>query len=299
MFRIGRHIKEAFVGLFRHIAMTLSSISTIIVVLIFVGVFLIFSSNIEQFTFNIEETVSIHVKVAPDYEGADQLSFLESSIESIPGVTLVTFSSKDQELDKFIESFGEDGTIFESYRGEINPLRMAFLVDVQQGSDVETISNQIRALEGIEAVQYGGVKVLELMDLLSSIRNSVYIFVIALGIIAIFLISNTIKLSIATRSTEISIMRTVGAKNSFIRIPFLLEGILIGLIGSILPIGLIVGGYIFLYDFLGGILITPLFELQQPIPLVLYTSALLVVVAVMVGLLGSYLSVRKYLRWKR
>lgn len=299
MFRIIRHIKEGFTGLVRHMAMTLSSISSITVTLLFVSLFLMVSVNIEQFTYGIEETVNIHVKILQTNETQEDLNTIYDQITSINGVKEVEFSSKDDELTRFIESFGEEGVIFENYRGESNPLRMAYLVNIDEASNVELISNQIREIEGIEAVQYGGVKVLELMDLLDNVRTGVYILVLGLTIVAIFLISNTIKLSIATRQKEITIMRTVGAKNGFIRMPFIIEGSLIGLFGSILPIAFTIGGYVFMHDFLGGILLTPMFKLIEPMPLVLYLSGILLAVAIVVGSFGSYLAVAKHLRWKR
>ena len=299
MFRIFRHFKEAFLGLIRHMAMTLSSISSITVTLLFVSVFLLASVNIQQFTYGVEETVNIHVKILQTHESQQDLNLIYDQISVIPGVEEIVFSSKDDELDKFIESFGEEGAIFENYRGESNPLRMAYLVNIQQGEDVEAVSARIRQIEGIEAVQYGGVRVLELMELLTSIRNGVYALVAGLGLVALFLISNTIKLSIATRQKEITIMRTVGAKNWFIRMPFIIEGSLIGFFGALLPIGLTIAGYYFLFDFLGGELLTPMFQLIAPVPLVLYLSGILVLVAIAVGSLGSYMAVAKHLRWKR
>ncbi len=299
MARIWRPIKEAFIGLVRHIAMTLSSISSVTVTLLFVSLLLMVTVNIQRFTYGIEETINIHVKVAQTHESVEDLSVIFSEIDAIAGVKTIIFSSKDDELDKFIESFGPDGKIFENYRGESNPLRVAYLVEIDEAANVETISAKIRDIEGIEAVQYGGIKVLELMDLLQGIRNGVYGLVIGLGIVAIFLISNTIKISIASRQKEIAIMRTVGAKNSFIRIPFIIEGFLIGIFGSILPIAFTIGGYVFVFNFLRGELLTPMFKLIEPFPLVLYLSGILMAVAAVVGSLGSYLSVAKHLRWTR
>lgn len=299
MARVWRPIKEAFIGLVRHMAMTLSSISSVTVTLLFVAIFLMVSINIQEFTYGIEDTINIHVKVAQTHEAVEDLSVIFSRIDSIDGVKTITLSSKDEELDKFIESFGPDGKIFENYRGESNPLRMAYLVEIDEAANVEVISNQIRQVEGIEAVQYGGVKVLELMDILEGVRNGVYVLVIGLAIVALILISNTIKISIGARQKEIAIMRVVGAKNGFIRMPFIIEGFLIGILGSIIPIIFTMLGYVFAYNFLNGVLLTPMFKLIEPFPLVLYLSGILVAVAAFVGSLGSYLSVAKHLRWTR
>lgn len=299
MRQLFRHIKEAFMGLLRHMAMTLSSISTITITLMFVGLFLLITLNVEQFTYAVEGSVNIHVKVDQNFEDDASVNSLGLKIRAINGVKAAVFSSKDDELDAMILSFGDDGAIFESYRGEDNPLRMAYLVEILDGADIEAVSVSIRELEGVEAVAYGGVRVVELLTILENTRQFVYILVAGLGIIALFLISNTIKLSIASRGLEISIMRTVGATNSFIRIPFLFEGLLIGIFGSILPIGLIWFGYIWMFDTMGGQFITPMFALVNPFPFIYYVSAAMLLIAMGVGLFGSGLSVGKHLRWKR
>lgn len=297
--RIGRHFREAFHGLIRHGAMTLSSAAAISLALLFVGIFILISQNIRDITYSIEESVQIHVKIDRNYETQDQINILQIQITEIPGIKEVIFSSKDQELDSLIESFGEDGQIFESYRGESNPLRHAFLVDVIDGNLIERVALAIERIAGVETVRYGGAKTVELMNMLDSVRNWGYILVIGLIVIAVFLISNTIKLSIASRRDEIAIMRTVGAKNGFIRMPFLIEGMVIGILGSIMPIGITVGGYFYLYELLGGFLISQMFVLHPPLPLLYYIGTALVILAMIVGMMGSFVSVTKHLRWKR
>ena len=118
-------------------------------------------------------------------------------------------------------------------------------------------------------------------------------------ILAIFLIANTIKLTIYARSNEIAIMRDVGATNGFIRAPFVVEGMIIGALGAIIPILFTVFGYIFLYDKLGGVLFSEMFKLTPPHPFVLQLSLILLGIGMVVGLIGSFMSVTKYLRWKR
>lgn len=299
MRRLLRHFKEAFIGLIRHMAMTLSSMSTISITLLFVGMFLLITMNIQQFTFAVEGSVNIHVKIDPAFEDDLSVNTIGVAIRAVPGVRSATFSSKDDELDAMIASFGEGGSIFEAYRGPDNPLRMAYLVEILDGVDIEGVATAIREIEGIEAVAYGGVRVIELLTLLENTRQFVYILVAGLGIIAIFLIANTIKLSITSRSLEIQIMRTVGATNGFIRIPFLFEGLLIGFFGSLLPISLIVFGYKWLFDVMNGQFITPMFAMVEPFPFVYYVSSIMILIAMGVGLFGSGLSVGKHLRWKR
>lgn len=294
-----RHFKEAFLGLIRHGAMTVSSASAVAYALLFVGIFIILSINIEQITYSVEESVQIHVKVNEEFNKEEPLGIIYTQISEIVGVLDVEYSSKDEELDKLVATYGEDGKIFESYRGVGNPLRAAYLVKTTEGSDIEAVAESIRLITGVEKVSYGGTGTVQLMNMLDYIRSVGYILVIGLSIVAVFLISNTINASICSRLNEISIMRTVGAKNGFIRMPYVIEGILIGILGSIFPIMVATLGYIYLYEALGGVFLAQMFVLQSPFPLVYYTAGILVGIAVFVGLIGSFVSVTRYLRWQR
>ncbi len=294
-----RHFKEAFMGLLRHGSMTVSSASAVAYALLFVGVFIILSINIEQITYSVEESVQIHVKIYDNFNSEEPLGIIHQQITDISGVLDVEYSSKDAELDKLIATYGEDGKIFETYRGPGNPLRAAYLVKTVEGSDIAEIAREISYIIGVEKVSYGGTGTVQLMRMLGYIRTVGYILVGGLSIVAVFLISNTIKISIQSRQKEIAIMRTVGAKNGFIRMPFVIEGVLIGIFGSILPILVATVGYIYLYEALGGVFLAQMFVLQSPYPLIYYTAGILVGIAIVVGLIGSFVSVTRYLRWQR
>ena len=140
---------------------------------------------------------------------------------------------------------------------------------------------------------------LKLIEILNSVRDSGLILVSVLGLLAIFLITNTIKMSIHSRMHEIQIMRTIGATNGFIRSPFLVEGLLIGLIGSIVPILITIFGYNYIYNSLNGVLLTNIFILRPAFPFVYQLSYLLTLLGISVGLLGSFISVSRYLRTVR
>ena len=175
----------------------------------------------------------------------------------------------------------------------------AYYVEVIDGDNLETIANQISQIEGVYEVNYGGESSVTLVNVINSVRNGGAILAIALSLLAVFLIQNTIKVTILARADEIAIMRNVGAKNGFIRSPFLVEGIIIGILGAIIPILCMIFGYIYLYDALGGVVISNMFTLIAPHPFVLYLALILIGVGIVVGFIGSWLSVNKYLRWKR
>ncbi|MHC1734683.1 MAG: permease-like cell division protein FtsX [Erysipelotrichaceae bacterium] len=295
---ITRHVKEGFIGVLRHSAMSVSAATAVMITLVLMSLFLLLTLNLSQITKNVEESVQIHVKIV-DGTTMETIDAMKAEIALIPGVKLVTFSDKDAELDRFIAAFGEDGKIFEMYRGEDNPLRDAYLVDVVKNAPLDIIAAKIKLLDAIEGVNYGGDNTLRLVSLMESIQNGGLVLVSILWLLAIFLISNTIKITIYSRSEEIHIMRTLGATNHFIRFPFLIEGILIGLMGSILPILLTIFGYQYLYNALGGVLVSNLFILRPIYPMVFQVSGILAGLAVLVGLTGSFISVTRHLRWNR
>ena len=156
----------------------------------------------------------------------------------------------------------EKGDIFSIYEGEDNPLNHAFFVSVNDSERIEMITNEILQLEMVEDAMYGGESITDLISLLNTIRFGIMVFMLLLSMLAIFLISNTIKMAIYSRNNEIMIMRNVGATNLFIKIPFMIEGMIIGLIGAIIPCILTFFGYRYLYQMMDGQLFTNVFALQ-------------------------------------
>ncbi|HET6785318.1 MAG TPA: permease-like cell division protein FtsX [Erysipelotrichaceae bacterium] len=298
MNRIIRPIKEGFIGLVRHLAMSVSSIMAVIVTLLLVSLFLILTVNLQQITDSVQAKVQIHVQIENEVD-LTGIADLKREILELPGVVAVDYSDKDEELNHFIESYGEEGKIFEMYRGDKNPLRNAFIIEVSEGNVIDQVSTKIENMSGIESVNYGGLNALKLIEILNSVRDSGLILVLVLGVLAVFLITNTIKMSIHSRMFEIQIMRTIGATNGFIRAPFMVEGVLIGFIGSLIPIGISIFGYKYLYESLNGVLLTNIFELRPVFPFVFQLSYLLIMLGISVGLVGSFISVSRYLRTVR
>ncbi|MFV0479922.1 MAG: permease-like cell division protein FtsX [Anaerorhabdus sp.] len=298
--RFLRHIKEGFFGVGRHAAMSLSSAMAVTITLIIISIFAIFTANVASMTNNIEGKIQISVLIDYSYESQENIDRIGLAIMDLAEVETVQFYTKDEELDAYINLFEkeEERALFEGYR-EDNPMHHAYYVQVESGENLETLAAAIRAIEGVYETNYGGESAVLLVQALDSVRNGGFMLVIALSLLAIFLIQNTIKLTILARADEISIMRNVGAKNGFIRAPFMVEGVIIGALGAIIPILLTIFLYIYLYQTTGGVLISNMFELIAPHPFVLQVSLILLTVGMLVGLLGSFLSVTKYLRWKR
>ena len=295
---IRRHFHEAFTGIARHFAMSLSAASAVTVTLLLMSVLILTIGNISQITMDLQESVKIFVRIDAEVEDAE-IPSLQRQVEQIEGVTHVTYSSKDEELDKLIEEFGEDGQMFEIYRGENNPLSRAFVVEIGQNYNIADISRRIGYIRGVSEGMFGGTNTESFIRTLSMIRTGGVVIVLALGMLAIFLISNTIKITIFARQEEITIMRHVGATNGYIRMPFILEGVFIGILGAILPILFTIFAYDYLFRIMDGKLITGMLSLLPVFPFTLYVSVMLLIMSMFVGMVGSAISVNKNLRWKR
>ena len=298
MFRlIGRHFKEAFQGIFRHFSSSLNSITAVTVTLLLVSLLTLIIGNVSQITKTLEDEVKIWVGIENEIEDGE-IPSLTRKVENVEGVAGVVFSDKDSELDNFIKEFGEDGKIFEIYR-EDNPLSRAFIVSLREGYSISEVATRIEKVKGISRIDFGGVNTEEFLKMLNGIRQGGYVIVLALTLVAIFLIQNTINQTIFNRRLEISIMRQVGASNSYIRQPFVIEGIFIGLMGSVVPVLITIFGYKYIYEAFEGKLVSGLLTMQPVYPFAFYVSGFLVVVGIVVGLIGSFLSVNKHLRWRR
>ena len=295
--RFFRHIKEGFIGVRRHFAMAISSASAVTITLTMIGVFAVLVSNVAFLTQEIEQSISLVALIDYDVTDQTQLKSMQKQIENMDGVLSVEYRTKEQEFDYYNEQYPDMVEFSELYR-EDNPFHDVYIVSLTEGSNMSTIKTNIGKINGISSVEDGGTNTYRLINILQETRLAGAIFVLALVLLAIYLIYNTIKVTIATRKDEIIIMRNVGAKNGYIRAPFLVEGIIIGVIGSVIPIGLIIYGYYRLYNLSGGVLAGVL-SLIPVFPYILYLSLALLLIGIVVGFIGSYISVCKYLRLTR
>lgn len=297
---ISRPIKEGFRGVGRHWGMAISSAIAVTITLLIISIFLIFSWHLRTFTKSIEYSMKIAVLIDSKYESASAEQKIRNEIEGIQGVKNVAFSSKEEELQYYLDQY-EDEAIKEAMApfGDENPMSDAFYVEVEDGDLIQQISDQILKIDGVEKVDYGGQTTVDVVSAMEAIRRVGAIFVAALCLLAVFLIQNTIKLTISARQDEITIMRNVGAANGFIRAPFVWEGMIIGFMGSLIPVALTIWGYYTLFYRTQGIIFSTLFNLEKPMPFSAYVAGILSVIGILVGYMGSWLSVTKYLRWKR
>lgn len=289
-----RHIREGSKNILRNGWMTIASIGAVTTTLILVSVFLAIVFNLNEFAKNIESDVEI--KVLVDLTTTDdEVITLGEQVKHVRGVDTVHFSSNDEELESLMNSMGEQGQAWGLVEQD-NPLNHAFLVRAVDPQDTERIAEEIMDFDHVYNVNFGQDIVDQLFQFNNYARLIGVILIVALVLTAVFLISNTIKITIMARSTEISIQKLVGATNGFIRFPFFVEGLLLGVFGSIIPIAMILLGYHYIYENLASQIDINFVKLLPFYPFALQLSAIVLLIGGTIGVWGSVMSVRKFLK---
>ncbi|WP_426450539.1 permease-like cell division protein FtsX [Paenibacillus sp. S-38] len=299
-----RHLREGTKNVARNGWMSFASVASIAISLLILGVFLLLTLNVNYLAQQIERQVEIRVYLEVNTP-QEKINEVAAKIKEIPQVKQVTFVSKEEGLALLRERLGESGRqLLEGLEGEDdNPLNDSFTVEVTEPREVAAVAQTIEKLNSpddpvktIHRVNYGKGTVETMFKVTSVVRNVGLVLVAALALTAMFLIANTIKLTIIARRREISIMKLVGATNAFIRWPFFIEGALLGLIGSLIPIVVLLYGYWQLMRWVQLDLNLMLIQLLPFDEVGLKTGALLLGIGVIIGVWGSTISVRKFAR---
>ena len=292
---LGRSIRDAFKSVIRNFSLSLASISCITITLIIVAVAVIASFNVQNFTKEIEKDMTIVVFLENDATEAD-VEEVKHKIDNISNVEKYTFQSK-VEIKKQMQSESEVfNKVLEEWDENESPLKDTFQVKVKDIEKISATAEKIQAFNKVSVVRYGEGMVDKMVTAFSSIEKVTYGIVIALIIVTVFLIVNTIKLTISARKREISIMRLVGASNFTIKTPFIVEGMILGVFGSLVPIIISTYGYLAFYNHFDGHLFSELIQLIKPEPFIYTTSLIVLVIGIIVGMIGSASAVKKYLK---
>lgn len=292
---IKNNIREGFKSVFRNFSLSLASISCITITLILVAVAVLLTMNVNNFADDIEKDVTIVASV--DKEATEEeKDALKIRINSLPNIESVTFLSNEDIKKSMAEESDELANILSQYDAETNPLLDEYLIKVKDVEKIGETAGRIKNFDGVYTVKYGEGMVEELVKIFNIVKKVMYVIVIGLVVVTAFLIGNTIKITINNRKRQIEIERLVGASNSYIKRPFFYEGIILGFLGSIIPVLLSCYGYIYLYDKLDGKLFTSVISLVNPDKILLNLSLILVIIGVLVGAFGSYRAVRRYLK---
>ena len=284
--RFFRHLGESIKNLKRNLLSTLTAVFSVMIVLSLLGVFGSVILNTQKLASDIEKNIQVNVYLDPDSSDASktvkELSGqivankdyhkIYDALTKIKGVDKVTFSSKEEQKKQLIETMGSS---FETATGDANPLSDVYIVQTNfGGSDTEILMSTMKR------VQFWGI-----------------IATALLTIVAVLLISNTIRITIMSRATEIQIMRLVGAKNSYIRRPYLMEGAWIGALGAIIPSGLIYLLYHMVYSSLNPDFVKGGISMYDPEWFVYAVIGTLFAVGIIIGSIGSRMAMRRYLKY--
>lgn len=285
-------VKETYKSIRRNGFMSFASISTVAVSLLVLGMFLLISLNMNNLARHLESQVQISVYMQ-DNATAQELKNTEAQLKKMPGVVKVSPVTKAQALERFKSRLGDQQQLLASL-GKDNPFPNSFDVQVESPDKIKAITGPISKLPKVETAKFGQEIVEHLFQLTRIMRFGGSILVVFLAMATLFIISNTIRLTVFARRKEVIIMRYVGATDWFIRWPFMLEGMALGFLGAVVASLLIDGTYGAL---LGKIHATLAFlPMLSATPLLYYVTAFLLVAGTGIGALGSYISLRKFLK---
>lgn len=288
-----RGIRDAFKSVFRNFSLSTAAITCSSITLILVAVAMIISYNVKNITTNLERELTIVVYLKED-RTEEQVTKILDDLEHMENVEKSEFKSKDEwklEMKSYSDTFSEALDFLDT-----NPLLDSITVTVKDVNHLKETTEKIKTYEFVSSADYGEGMAENLVAVFNVVEKVTIIIVIALVLVTAFLIGNTIKLTIFSRRGEIDIMRLVGASNISIRLPFLFEGLILGILGSIIPILVTIYGYVLLFDHFNGYLFTQIIRLVEPFNFILYVSASLAVIGAVIGMFGSYRAVRRYLK---
>lgn len=294
---LGRSIRDAFKSVIRNFSLSLASISCITITLIIVAIAIMASFNVQNFTKEIEKDLTIVIFLNNDATEEDVTS-VEQRLRKIPNVDKksITFESKQEVKEDMQKESEVFDTVLDEWDDSESPLKDTFQVKVKNVENIALTAKKIEKIDQVNTVRYGEGMVDKMITAFSSIEKVTCGIVIALVVVTVFLIINTIKLTISARRREIGIMRLVGASNFTIKTPFIIEGMILGLLGSIVPIIFTTYGYLAFYNHFDGYLFTQLIQLIKPEPFIYSTAGIVVIIGILVGMVGSAGAVRKYLK---
>ena len=299
---INRYFRDAFHGVFRNFSLSLASISCITITLIVVAFSLLLSMNVENFSESIRKDVTVVMFLKSDTT-AEDVSKIKKELEGVSNIENSTIEFKSKADSALELKNGNDifATTVDKWTDDTNPLLDSYMFKVKEIEEIDNTVKEVNNLpftkNKINNINYGEDIVHQLIVVFNVVEKICIVAVLSLVLVTAFLIGNTIKLAIYSRRREIEIMRLVGASNISIKIPFIIEGLFIGIIGSVIPIIITIFGYTTLYDFFDGKLFnSSLATLVEPMPFIYNVSGVLLLIGIIVGMIGSYQAVRKYLK---
>ena len=286
------YIREVFISLRRNNWMSVASIGTVAVSLFIFGMFLMMVMNMNKLAENMESQVQINVYLL-DKVDREQARDIEKDLKEIEGVESVGFVTKDEAMERFKDRLGDQKTLLDAL-DETNPLPDSFEVTVTNPDLVKSAAEKMEKIDGVECAKYGQDVMEHLFEITRLLRIFGFTLMLVLAFATLFIISNTIRLTVFARRKEIAIMKYVGATDWFIRWPFVMEGMVLGLFGSIIAAMVLRTAYTAMaekvYDTLA------FFPLIPEQPFLTYITIIVVISGMVVGAIGSAVSIKKFLK---
>jgi cell division transport system permease protein len=293
MGRISFFLREAFGSLRRNYFMTIAALVTVFLSIVVLGGVLVFVYTTDALLKEVEQKVEITVYLKTDPDPSEsEIGAMQTEIMGWSEVKSSVFVSKIQALERLKEDFKDNPEILEGLSS--NPLPASFEIALKDPQMVDTVAARFTGKAIVDEVRYGKEIADKLFSFTSQARNFLFIFIVLLGIVAILLISNTIRLSIFARKREVEIMKLVGATNWFIRWPFLIEGVTVGFFGALAAVVVV----LVLNSFLVSKIRDSMPFMAVPLDAVPYVMVAIVLIAVgvVIGAIGSGIGLRRFLK---
>lgn len=290
-------IRDAFKSVFRNFSLSIASISCISITLLVVAIALIASFNVKNFSKEIKSDVTmvVFLNLGVTSEEIENFEATLNGMENVlPDWEVQTPSERKDMLLEEDDFWNSVGSLIDN---EEEIFHQSYMIKVKDINKINITAKELENMDIVQVVNYGEGMVEQMITVFDFIEKIAFVLVIILIIVTVFLIVNTIKLTIFSRKREISIMRVVGASNWTIKNPFIIEGFIIGLLGSIIPVLITIYGYTAFYNsFDDGHIFTSFIQLLEPQPFIFLVSLVVVIIGVIVGMFGSGRAVRKYLK---
>lgn len=286
----GYLVKEGFKNVWSNRIMSIASVCVLISCLILTGAATLLSLNVEAVVDSVGQSNETTIYLKDDVSELEAV-YIGNDIEKIDNITSVRFYSKDEAFETYREELGDE--LFNRISEENNPLPDSYIVVMEDLSLYEATVKEIQAIDGVDTISNRSEIAKKLTDISKLVNVICFSIVVALAVISLIIIANTIRATMYSRRYEISIMKSVGATNNFVRLPFLVEGVIIGLVSAIISTGCIS----LLYN-AGMKAIEQLIPFEA-IPLsdvIIFVTAAFLIAGVLIGFFGSFISIRKYLK---
>lgn len=290
-------VRDTMKSIERNNLMSAASVLSVIAALIILGIFLILTINVQEVTKDVESKLELKIFLQSEFTDT-QKETIEQALEKSDLIESVSFESAEEALEKFTVSLEDYAPLLSGYNSENNPMPASFVVRVTDPDDMEEVQSLAMSFEGqgVEYVRYGQEYVEALVSFNKFTNTLSIVVLVVLSMISIFIIYNTIKLTVFARRREIGIMKYVGATNAYVRAPFILEGTLLGLIGAIVAFLIIRITYYYVLGLVGGNLFLPVdASLASPEAVMGQLIFFFLLYGGFIGAIGSVFAIRKFL----